>query len=336
MDNTVKKFKCVSKKPLAMHRFELEWKLHKNIFADVNDENKACKAKSVQTNFFNSSWHFEFAYKSPYYKIDLHQKNAKENEPIVARFTAILKSNDGIDHVKVGVKWGVATNGWGWIDFIGRTQLNEERYWHDECLTIICQVDLRTPTLIATYLTTEINNSSAMQACYLNILKTGIHSDVTFEIEGKEIKAHRGILASRSKYFEAMFSGNFSESNQATIPIADVDAEIFQKMLEYIYSGNLPENALEIAHKLLPLGDKYELDDLVNDCEKLMIPNVILDNFVEYLIIAGFHLRSALKSSVFAFIQDNFAEATGHDTWKKLEQENIQLAYEVVKKLHEM
>ena len=38
------------------------------------------------------------------------------------------------------------------------------------------------------------------------MLNDGTYSDITLIVEGKQIKAHKVILASRSAYFEALFS----------------------------------------------------------------------------------------------------------------------------------
>lgn len=39
-----------------------------------------------------------------------------------------------------------------------------------------------------------------------NLLKNPLFSDITFEVEGKEIKGHKCIIVSRSDVFEKMFT----------------------------------------------------------------------------------------------------------------------------------
>lgn len=59
-----------------------------------------------------------------------------------------------------------------------------------------------------------------------------LHCDVTFKVgmAGKEIKAHKYILASRSNVFEAMLFGGLSETSDV-IDVPDIEAEIFDAML---------------------------------------------------------------------------------------------------------
>lgn len=49
------------------------------------------------------------------------------------------------------------------------------------------------------------------QKNFLSILNQQEFSDITLMVEGKPIYAHQVILASRSTYFEASFSHDFSE-----------------------------------------------------------------------------------------------------------------------------
>ena len=50
------------------------------------------------------------------------------------------------------------------------------------------------------------------------LLEEGIHSDITFNVNGTNIKAHRFILAARSVYFEEMLlDGKWQNRNVVTI-----------------------------------------------------------------------------------------------------------------------
>ena len=49
------------------------------------------------------------------------------------------------------------------------------------------------------------------------------------------------ILASRSIVFNAMFSHDTKENRSGEIVIADMDVNVVQGMLEYIYSGHVKD-----------------------------------------------------------------------------------------------
>ena len=65
-----------------------------------------------------------------------------------------------------------------------------------------------------------------------SMLESGILCDVTFKTGGNEaeVKAHRFILVSRSRVFEAMFCGPLAESDEP-ISVPDIEEDIFKVLL---------------------------------------------------------------------------------------------------------
>jgi len=70
----------------------------------------------------------------------------------------------------------------------------------------------------------------------LKMLETGKFADVTFVVGDTKVKAHKCILASRSDFFESMFSHNMRESVESVITVQDINLPTFKKLLEFIYS----------------------------------------------------------------------------------------------------
>ena len=73
------------------------------------------------------------------------------------------------------------------------------------------------------YTNEEINAPilGAEQRDFLNLLNQPEFSDVTLRVEGKQIYAHQVILASRSTFFEALFTNNFQEKEQKMVDFND-------------------------------------------------------------------------------------------------------------------
>lgn len=63
------------------------------------------------------------------------------------------------------------------------------------------------------------------------LLESGRLSDVIFEVEGKEIKAHRAIIAAMSETFSAMFEHDLAEKKTGRVVITDCEHAVFQAML---------------------------------------------------------------------------------------------------------
>lgn len=90
---------------------------------------------------------------------------------------------------------------------------------------------------------------------YLNLLINGqAFSDVTFQVEGRLVHAHRCILAARSLFFRKFFcgpdpppgldptgGGSSRQSNPrpGVIPVNSVGYEVFLLLLQFLYSGQV-------------------------------------------------------------------------------------------------
>ena len=90
---------------------------------------------------------------------------------------------------------------------------------------------------------------------YESLLTDGKFTDVVLLVDGTELKAHKSILAARSKVFAAMFEHECLEKEQTRVTITDVAADVFEEMLRYIYSAKTPDLD-QFAPKLLAAADK--------------------------------------------------------------------------------
>merc|ERR1719312_2252265 len=88
-------------------------------------------------------------------------------------------------------------------------------------------------TAIATRLSTDM----------LDMLSTGLLSDVIVKCENYEFTCHKSILSARSPVFAAMFQHNMSEAQNHEVDILDLAPSTVHLMLEYIYSGHFQQTA---------------------------------------------------------------------------------------------
>jgi len=68
---------------------------------------------------------------------------------------------------------------------------------------------------------------SFIQHCK-NLYNERLFADITFEVEGEDIPAHKAILAYRSSYFMKMFTSGMSESHSTRIAIPNIKPHIFK------------------------------------------------------------------------------------------------------------
>jgi hypothetical protein len=88
------------------------------------------------------------------------------------------------------------------------------------------------------------------------------NADFVFKCGGKAFPCHKVILCARSSVFKGMLARDWDEAKKGEATIEDVEPEVLEMMLEFIYSGEVA--AMEgRAKELLYAADKYGLGDLV-------------------------------------------------------------------------
>jgi len=63
--------------------------------------------------------------------------------------------------------------------------------------------------------------------------------DVRLVVGGRVFGVHKLVLAASGPYFTALFSGGMSEAREEEVRIAGVEADVFEILLGFIYTGML-------------------------------------------------------------------------------------------------
>lgn len=106
-------------------------------------------------------------------------------------------------------------------------------------------------------------------------------SDCCFSVCGKDFKAHKLILCISSPVFEAMFYGPLSSSDCVVVP--DIEPDIFQQLLNFMYTDKVELRSIEEALELLYAAKKYLLDELTDMCTTYVKDHMSIDNIITIL-----------------------------------------------------
>jgi speckle-type POZ protein len=148
-------------------------------------------------------------------------------------------------------------------------------------------------------------------------------SDVNFNIGGREFPAHKNILAARSQYFAAMFKHPTKEQSTNQVKIEDIDPEVFDQLLRFIYTGRVPLDKLEtMAAGLFIAADKYLLDELKMKCENYLLSQMSPDNCVILLLHGDLQNPAEYMKKAAKFFRRFPSQVMATDKWKKTKQEN--------------
>jgi hypothetical protein len=142
--------------------------------------------------------------------------------------------------------------------------------------------------------------------------------DVTLETHNKQhIGAHRAVLAAASPYFRAMFVSKLLESTQRLVRMMDIDHDILQAVVAYVYSTEfflLPDRVLF----LMIAADLLQLVSLRDECSVFLQQQLCPDNCLSLRAFAGMHNCSFLFDMCTKYITDHFEQVTACDEFLHL------------------
>ena len=148
-------------------------------------------------------------------------------------------------------------------------------------------------------------------------------ADVTFAVEGSEIKGNRAVLACRSEYFKMLLTASGmreSVDKTALVSVDGIEAHVFVKVLEFLYTGKV-EDLSRVAVPLLMASEVFLLDELKLVCEERVRKDVSLATVCGLLMTAERYRAEGLKSIALKFIVENLEEV-------KLQKEFLELTGE--------
>ncbi len=165
---------------------------------------------------------------------------------------------------------------------------------------------------------------SSLSDDFRRLINDSSTSDVCFLVEGKEVYAHRAILAVRSEYFQAMlFNGHLSESSNGDIPIdiPDMSYHTFAKVLEYLYTDKVGDVSTELGIQLLIASELFLLGRLKAICEDIIRNEINLDNATSVLSASHQYNATGLKEIALEYILQNLSKKSMQDSLNELKTE---------------
>ncbi|KAB8097033.1 hypothetical protein EE612_025684 [Oryza sativa] len=227
------------------------------------------------------------------------------------RFTLNLLGKDGklsqVTNSYMKHTFSPASDNWGFIKFAEKSKLQSSPFLHNDCLTIRC---LLTVVRESHTKDVEVNSvvvpPSNLHTDFENMLQDGEGSDVTFTVGGQEFRAHRCVLAFRSPVFKAELFGPMKENGTQCIKIDDMEPEVFEALLHFIYTDRLPDScrdgkAAAMQH-LLVAADRYGVDRLRLICERRLSETIDVETVATTLVLAEQHHCSQLRQACIGFV----------------------------------
>ena len=150
------------------------------------------------------------------------------------------------------------------------------------------------------------------------LLENQLFSDMTVEVKGQTIRAHKAILSMASPVWMKKFQDYNNYYSQYKANEAD-DLEIFRKVLRFIYTGKI-DDIENSAMTVLPLASIYEIVPLTKLCEATICKSINETNVVDVLALAEQHKSEALVKQASLFIVVHAPEIVDTPAFKFMEE----------------
>ena len=112
--------------------------------------------------------------------------------------------------------------------------------------------------------------------------------------------------------------------------IKDVSPELFQRFLEFLYTGAPPKSLAEAAWNLLPLADRFGSLPLKSICEGSIASELTPGNSLKALRLAHFHSCPTLKPKCLLLIQKDLNTLVGTPQWSQFKEDYPDLSIMVL------
>lgn len=341
MSEISESFECRSSMVTDRTSIEIKWAIERELIEALYKENHGSRKSFVfNSKFHGSSWQLKLIYTL---------QNPNDLQPCVVltkadidrskfqiNYNFILRANDKLiasDKTTKNDTWhSVPETGIGHRSWITKQDLEGDKYWQDNFLRLVCRIKVKIIDAEVT-VPSSYNTLSPPTLKPLDlgkILQSGQMADMMIGDGKKLFSVHKCVLVARCPYFEAMFQSGSLATKDVQIIIEDIELEILEVILNFIYTNKLPTDLKPIAKKLLIAADKFDMLPLVSICQHQLCQDINLSNCIEMLIFADTYVQPFLKDSAILFIRKNLRQVVSIDAWKELERQKFQLLIDVL------
>lgn len=159
--------------------------------------------------------------------------------------------------------------------------------------------ELKDCSLLSIVRKNPCSKSEILKKLYKQRAETG---DIIFVVEGKEIHAHRCVLAALSPKYKAQFYGAISDKD--VIHVSDASYDAFMEFLKFFYTDTVTLTVANIE-AVLNLANQSLVDVLITECINFLCDAVGLDKLLWFYRMAHQYEIDSLKKLCFNHIKAN-------------------------------
>ncbi|KAI1289960.1 Uncharacterized protein HDE_08561 [Halotydeus destructor] len=127
-------------------------------------------------------------------------------------------------------------------------------------------------------------------------------SDVKLIADDGHMLAIKGILASQSTVFRAMFASNCREKRENEVRLKRVTIGVLRAVVRFIYLDQIEFTNSDIAFEICIVANRLDIGSLANQAQDYLVTQLKEDNAVILLVSASNYLMEKLEKGCIRFI----------------------------------
>uniref|UniRef100_A0ACD5V275 Uncharacterized protein n=1 Tax=Avena sativa TaxID=4498 RepID=A0ACD5V275_AVESA len=261
-------------------------------------------------NFFPDGIRHDTAGDPSVYLCRVHQTNDAHH--VRTKFTLnILEKDDEAQVTNFDViahVFSKAASDRGYLKFVEKSKLISLSQDNNGYFIIRCVLTVIKDPRAELKMKTVVVPRSNLQDQLWQMCKDGHGADVTFSAGGQLFNAHRCLLAALSSVFKAELFGPMKEKETKCIQIDDMDPQIFEALLHFVYTDlmqgdeHYKEGKIAKLQHLLVAADRYGLDRLKVMCEGRLCEAIDVETVATTLVLADQHHCTDLQQACIKFM----------------------------------
>lgn len=198
----------------------------------------------------------------------------------------------------------------------------------ERCLYASLSIEIRNLLRDRKVVTSNIMRRDAYDEFLRRCLEDVRHCDVRFSVQGEAVPAHRCVLAARCDFFRRSLQQKWAGRQLVPVTHHSVDAETFQIIARYLYTGRLEMQAKQFEG-FAELASRCGLHSLIADAKE-MLAQVLsqggrrsnLEVESETILLEPAHYREQLQRDLATLPVELAPEATLQDVLSLSENGN--------------
>jgi len=250
------------------------------------------------------------------------------NQSVILEYRLWVENSDGkkLERKPKAINYEFTDlDGYGYVEFLTHSKLYGPMsdFVKDDLILICCEIQIIEP-LTKIIPPIEMKLHKKLYSFY----KQGSAETCTLQVGNRTFNVSKGVLMSHSNVFDRML-----QLTTNTIRIEDTSPTVMEYFIKYLYLGQL-HNLADVAKELFILADKYEVENLREECIESLSANLNKGNIFDRLQLAFVYNDAELKQNVLEYICDkssegNFRYIVKTREWKTLLIEDEKMAGEI-------